>query len=181
MRSTLRDEERAELVAGPRTSRNVRQGRRSHAVLLRADGVPRATVAHPLGDTQASVCTWTHAWREQGPRGGAEGAHLGAERRLAASADGVLQALLEAAHPHAHGYGYAATTRSAPLVRTAWATPGWDASERTPRRTRQRRGDRWQRPQFVRGRPAPACAEHKSPRRASGSHGGGRRAGGVWR
>jgi transposase len=179
MRLRLTEEERAELVAGQRTSRNVRHWRRYQAVLLRADGVPLATVAQNLGCTQASVCNWTRAWRERGVRGVAEGQHRGAERRLGASADSVLRALLEEANPPAHGY--AATNWTAPLLRTELAKRGWTASERTVRRTLHCLGYRWKRPKFVLGRPDPAYAETKSRGRASGSHGGGRRGGVVRR
>ena len=56
MRLTLSDQERAELVAAQRTSRNVRHWRRYQAVLLRGDGVPLATVAQSLGCTQHVTC-----------------------------------------------------------------------------------------------------------------------------
>ncbi len=146
---------------------------------LRADGVPLATVAQTLGCTQASVCNWTRAWRERGARGVAEGVHPGAERRLGVEAQGILQALVEDGDPQVHGY--AATTWTAPLVRTALAKRGWTASERTVRRTLHRLGYRYKRPKFVLGRPDPAYAEKKSGGRASGSHGSSRRTGVVRR
>lgn len=173
MRLTLRDDERAELVAAQRSSRNVRHWRRYQAVLLRADGVALATVAQTVGCTQASVCNWTRAWRERGARGVGEGTHPGAERRLDAAAEGVLQALLEEANPQAHGH--AATNWTAPLLRTELAKQGWSASERTLRRTLHRLGYRWKRPKFVLGRPDPAYEEKKSRGRASSSHGSSRR------
>jgi len=179
MRLTLTDEERAELQAGLRSSRNVRHWRRYQAVLLRADGVPLATVAQNLGCTQASVCNWTKAWRERGARGVAEGTHPGAERRLDMAAERTLEALLQEGDPQAHGY--AATNWTAPLLRTELAKHGWSASERTLRRTLHRLGYRWKRPKFVLGRPDPAYAEKKSRGRASGSDGGGRRRGLVRR
>ena len=179
MRLVLSDEERAELVAAQQASRNVRHWRRYQAVLLRAEGVPLTTVAQTLGCTPASVCNWTRAWRERGARGVAEGTHPGAERRLGAEAEPVLVALVEEGDPQQHGY--AATNWTAPLLRTELSQRGWRASERTLRRTLHRLGYRWKRPKFVLGRPDPAYAETKSPRRASGSHGGSGRAGMVRR
>jgi transposase len=175
MQLMLTDEERVELVAGQQASQRVRHWRRYQAVLLRAEGVPLATVAQTLGCTQASVCNWTQAWRERGARGVAEGAHRGAERRLDAAAEQALEALLAEDNPQAHGH--AATNWTAPLLRTELAKQGWPASERTVRRTLHRLSYRWKRPKFVLGRPDPAYAEKKSRGRASGSHGGGRRRG----
>ena len=179
MRLTLSEHERAELVAAQRASRNVRHWRRYQAVLLRADGVPLASVAQNPGCTQASVCNWTRAWRERGAQGVAQGAHLGAERRLDAEAERVLAALVEAGDPQARGY--AATNWTAPLLRRELGERGWHASEKTVRRTLHRLGSRYKRPKFVLGRPDPASAEDKSGRGASGGHGGGRRAGVVRR
>jgi transposase len=99
MRLMLSEQERAELQAAQRSSRNVRHWRRYQAVLLRADGVPLATVATTLGCTQASVWNWTRAWRERGARGVAEGVYPGAERRLGAVAERTLEALREEDHP----------------------------------------------------------------------------------
>ena len=179
MRVMLRDEERAELEAAQRTSRNVRHWRRYQAVLLRGEGVPLATVAQTLGCTQASVCNGTRAWRERGARGVAEGIHPGAERRLDRTAERLLEALVEEGDPQAPGY--AATNWTAPLLHTELAQQGWSASERTLRRTLHRLGYRWKRPKFVLGRPDPAYAEKKSRGRASGSDGGSRRRGVVRR
>jgi transposase len=169
MRLMLSEQGRAELQAAQRSSRNMRHWRRYQAVLLRADGVPLATVATTLGCTQASVCNWTRAWRERGARGVAEGVHPGAERRLGEVAERTLEALLEEDHPQAHGY--ASTNWTAALLRTELAKQGWPASERTLRRTLHRRGYRWKRPKFVLGRPDPAYAEKKSRGRASDSDG----------
>ena len=179
MRLRLSEHEQAELLAAQRTSHDVRHWRRYQAVLLRAEGVPLATVAQTLDCTQASVCNWTRAWRERGARGVAEGIHRGAERRLDTAAEQPLEALVEAAHPQAPGY--AATHGTAPRLRTELARQGWPASERTLRRTLHRLGYRWKRPKFVLGRPDPAYAEQKSRRSASGSHGSGRRRGLVRR
>jgi transposase len=178
MRVMLTDEERAELEAAQRRSRNVRHWRhwrRYQAVLLRAEGVPLATVATTVGCTQASVCHWTRAWRERGARGVAAGIHPGAERRLDRTTERLLEARLEEADPQAHGQ--AATNWTAPLLRTELAPQGWLASERTLRRTVHRLGYRWKRPQCVLGRPDPAYVEKKSRGRASGSAGGSRRRG----
>src|SRR5579875_1275196 len=49
-----------------------------------------------------------------------------------------------------------------PLLRTQLGKQGWQASERTIRRTLRRLGWRWKRPKFVLGRPDPASAEKKS-------------------
>src|SRR5258708_28768585 len=161
----LSDEGRAELQAAQRPSRSMRHWRRAQAVLLRADGVPLATVATTLGCTQASVCNWTRAWRERGARGVAEGVHPGAERRLGEVAERTLEALLEEDHPQAHGY--ASTNWTAALLRTELAKQGWPASERTLRRTLHRRGRPPETPQFVLGRPHPAHAPKKNPCGAS--------------
>src|SRR5215475_10992596 len=103
MRVTLTDEERTEerteLQAAQRSSRNVRHCRRYQAVLLRAEGVPLATVATTLGRTEASVCNWTRAWQERGAQGVAEGVHPGAERRLEVAAARALEALLGEVDP----------------------------------------------------------------------------------
>jgi transposase len=160
MRVTLSEQERAELVAVQRASRNVRHWRRYQAVLLRGEGMALAIVAQTLGCTQASVCNWTRAWRERGARGVAEGTHPGAERRLDTAAERVLEGLLEAGDPQAHGQ--AATNWTAPLLRTELAQQGWRASERTVRRTLHRLGYHWKRPKFVLGRPDPAYAEKKA-------------------
>src|SRR5437879_11688173 len=75
-------EQRAEVEAAQRDSRNVRHWKRYQAVLLRAEGTPVAVVAQTLGCTQTSVCNWTAAWRRGGVVGVHEGVHRGAARRL---------------------------------------------------------------------------------------------------
>jgi transposase len=103
-----------------------------------------------------------------------EGKHSGQARRLDGAAEAVLEALLAEGDPQAHGY--AATGWTVPLLRAELAKRGWAAAERTIRRTLHRCGWRWKRPKFVLGRPDPAYAEKKSPRRASRRHrDGGRR------
>jgi transposase len=165
-------EERRALQAAQAGSRNVRHWRRYQAILLRADGVPVATVAQILNCTETSVYNWVAAWRAEGVTGVAEGVHPGKARRLDPAAEAVLETLLTQGDPQA--YGYAATGWTVPLVRTELTRRGWEAAERTIRRTLHRLGWRWKRPKFVLGRPDPAYAEKKSRRTASGSDGCGR-------
>jgi transposase len=162
MRLTLTAEERAALHAAQAHSRAVRHWRRFQAVVLRADGMPVATVARTLNCTETSVCNWTAAWRADAVAGVAEGVHPGKARRLAPAAEAALEALLTAGDPQV--YGYAATGWTVPLLRTELATRGWEAAERTIRRTLHRLGWRWKRPKFILGRPDPAYAEKKSHR-----------------
>jgi transposase len=159
---TLSQDERAALEAAQAGSPNVRHWRRYQAVLLRAQGMFVKDVARALSCTEASVYNWTAAWRRGGIAAVAEGAHLGAARRLVPAAEGALHALLSEGDPQAHGY--AATGWTAPLLRSELAKRGWPAAERTIRRTLHRLGWRWKRPKFVLGRPDPAYAEKKSPR-----------------
>jgi transposase len=130
--------------------------------LLRADGVAVATVAQTLNCTETSVYNWVAAWRANGVKGVAEGVHPGKVRRLDLAAEAVLEALLTASDPQTHGY--TATGWTVPLLRTELAKRGWEAAERTIRRTLHRLGWRWKRPKFVLGRPDPAYAEKKSRR-----------------
>jgi transposase len=153
-------DERAALHAAQAQSRTVRHWRRYQAVLLRADGVPVATVAQTLDCTATSVYNWVAAWRVDGLAGVAEGGHPGKARRLDAAAEAALEALLSEGDPQAHGY--AATGWTVALVRTELAKQGWAAAERTIRRTLHRLGWRWKRPKFVLGRPDPAYAEKKN-------------------
>jgi transposase len=158
----LSSEERAGLRAAQAHSRNVRHWRRYQAVLLRADGVAVATVAQTLTCTETSVYNWVAAWRADGVTGVAEGVHPGKVRRLDPAAEAMLEALLTAGDPQAHGY--TATGWTVPLLRTELARGGWEAAERTIRRTLHRLGWRWKRPKFDLGRPDPAYAEKKSRR-----------------
>jgi transposase len=155
-------DERATLEAAQARSPKVRHWRRYRAVLLRAAGTPVAVVARTLGCSEASVYNWTAAWRASGMAGVAEGVHPGAQRRLDAAAEGLLDAWLREGDPQAHGY--AATGWTVPLLRTELAKQGWRVAERTIRRTLHRRGWRWKRPKYVLGRPDPAYAEKKSRR-----------------
>lgn len=159
---SLTAEQRAALQAAQARSRTVRHWRRYQAVLLRADGVPVATVARTLNCTETSVYNWAAAWRADGIVGVAEGRHPGKVRRLAPAAEEVLETLLVEGDPQAQGY--AATGWTVPLLRTELAKRGWKAAERTIRRTLHRRGWRWKRPKFVLGRPDPAYTEKKSRR-----------------
>ncbi len=159
---TLTTEERAALHAAQVRSRKVRHWRRYQAVLLRADGVPVATVAQTLDCTETSVYNWVAAWRTDGLAGVAEGVHPGKVRRLDPAAEATLERLLTEGDPQV--YGYVATGWTVPLLRTELAKRGWGAAERTIRRTLHRLGWRWKRPKFVLGRPDPAYAEKKSRR-----------------
>jgi transposase len=103
----------------------------------------------------------------------------GSPRRLAPGAEAVLQTLLLEGDPQA--YGAAATGWTVPLLRTELGKRGWEAAERTIRRSLHRLGGRWKRPTFVLGRPDPAYEEKKSRRTASGCDGGGGWGGVVWR
>jgi transposase len=172
---TLSKTERAALEAGQARSPKVRHWRRYQAVLLRAEGMLVKDVARVLGCTETSIYNWTAAWREAGAAGVAEGAHPGKARRLDPAAEGaldalLLDALLKEGDPQAHGY--AATGWTVPLLRSELGKQGWEAAERTIRRTLHRLGWRWKRPQFVLGRPDPAYAEKKSRRPASRRAGG---------
>jgi len=129
-------------------------------------------VAQSLGCTETSVYNWTAAYRMQGAVGVAEGEHPGAVRRLDATGEAMLSALLQENDPQAHGYR--ATGWTVPLLQTEVAARGYRASAHTIRRTLHRLGWRWKRPKFVLGRPDPAYAEKKS-RRTAGSHDGGGR------
>ena len=161
-RLTLTQEERAALEAAQARSVKVRHWRRFQAVLLRADGVPVATVAQTLACTETSISNWVAAWRAEGVTGVVEGDHPGKARRRAPEAEALLGTLLSEGDPQAHGY--AATGWTVPLLRTELGKRGWAAAERTIRRTLHRRGWRWKRPKFVLGRPDPAYAEQKSRR-----------------
>lgn len=159
---TLTAEQRRALQTAQARSRDVRHWRRFQAVLLRADGVPVATVARTLNCTETSVYNWVAAWRADGLAGVAEGVHPGKARRLDPTAEAALETLLTEGDPQTHGY--AATGWTVALLRTELATQGWVAAERTIRRTLHRLGWRWKRPKFVLGRPDPAYAEKKSRR-----------------
>src|SRR5258708_32736560 len=105
MRLTLTAEERAALHAAQAHSRAVRHWRRFQAVLLRADGMPIATVARTLNCTETRVCNWAAAWRTGGGAGVAEGGHPGKARRRGPAAAAGLGALATASDPHASGCG----------------------------------------------------------------------------
>src|SRR5437868_577542 len=136
-RLAMTKEQRAEVEAAQRQSRNVRHWKRYQAVLLRAEGTPVAVVAQTLGCTQTSVCNWTAAWRRGGVVGVHEGVHRGAARRLDVAGEQRVEALLGSDPQTA---GYAATGWTVALLQTELAKDGWQAGERTIRRTLHRLG-----------------------------------------
>lgn len=156
-------QQRAEVVAAQRHSRNVRHWKRYQAVLLRANGVPLAVVAQTLGCSRVSVSHWTKAWREAGVVGVREGVHPGAVRRLDAQAE---QRLSEWLTSDPQAAGHAATGWTVPLLQTELAKGGWQASQRTIRRALHRLGWVWKRPRFVLGRPDPAYQAKKGRSRS---------------
>src|SRR5260221_3640926 len=95
-------EQRAQVEAAQRESRNVRHWKRYQAVLLRGEGTPVTVVAQTLGCSAASVTNWTTAWRERGVAGIREGVHPGAARRLDAAGETELVALVQS-DPQAGG------------------------------------------------------------------------------
>lgn len=150
--------QRAALEAAVRTERRTRTWKRHQAMLLLAEGQSPAAVAQAVHCCVGSVYNWAARWREAGLAGLAEGPHPGVARRLDASGVGVLEALL-AEDPQARGHQ--ATGWTVPLLRTELAAAGYALSGRTLRRTIHRLGYRWQRPQYVLGRPDPDYAEKK--------------------
>lgn len=151
-RLAMTDEQRAEVEQAQRQSRNVRHWKRYQAVLLRAAGTPVAVVAQTLGCTQTSVSNWTTAWRRGGVAGVHEGVHRGAVRRLDAAGEQRVEELMRT---DPQNRGYAATGWTVALLQTELAKGGWQAGERTIRRTLHRLGWVWKRPRFVLGRPDP--------------------------
>jgi transposase len=151
-------EQRVEVEAAQRESRNVRHWKRYHAVLLRADGMPLTMAAQTLSCSADRVTTWTTAWRARGVAGLREGVHPGAARRFDATGAAALVALVQR-DPHAAGD--AATGWTVALLHTELTQCGWRAGPRTMRRTRHRRGWVWQRPRVVLGRPDPDDAPNK--------------------
>ncbi len=145
-------EQRAELEAAQRQSKNVRHWKRYQAVLLRAEGTPVAVVAPTLGCRRGSVSNWTTAWRKAGVAGVREGVHPGAVRRLDPAGE---QRLVAVVHRDPPATGYAATGWTVAWLPTELATGGGHASQKTLRRTLHRLGGVWKRPRVVRGRPDP--------------------------
>lgn len=162
MKLSITPEERVALLAAQAQTSTVRQWRRFQAILLRAEGVPVTTIAQTLACTPTSVQNWVAGWRARGVAGVTEGRHPGKARQLALAAEATLEALLATGDPQAEAY--AATGWTVPLLRTQLGKQGWQASERTIRRTLHRLGWRWKRPKFVLGRPDPAYAEKKKRR-----------------
>jgi transposase len=151
-RVAMTAEQRAEVEAAQRQSKNVRHWKRYQAVLLRAGGTPVTVVAQTLRCTPTSVSNWTRAWREAGVAGVREGVHPGAARRLDAAGEARL---IELVHSDPQAAGHAATGWTVALLQTELAKGGWAASARTIRRTLHQLGWVWKRPRFVLGRPDP--------------------------
>jgi transposase len=156
----LTEQERGELAAAAQAEQRTRAWKRYQAVLLVAEGQAPATVAHALRCSEASVYNWAARWRTAGLTGLAEGPHPGAAPRLDAAGAALLAEVL-GSDPQARGHY--ATGWTVPLLRTELAPVGDLLSARTLRRTLHRLGYRWQRPQYVLGRPDPAYAEKRGP------------------
>ena len=157
---TLTEAQRLELEAAAVAERRVRRWRRYRAILLRGEGLTVPAVATALGCSQASVYAWTAAWRAQGVAGLAEGDHGGGQVKLDRAGEEALTELL-ATDPQSRGQH--ATGWTVPLLRTALATAGYAVAPKTIRRALHRLGYRWNRPQYVLGRPDPAYGEKKGP------------------
>jgi transposase len=160
MRLTLTEIQRAELEAATTAEKGVRGWKRYRAVLLRAEGLTVAAVAHTLECSAASVYGWTAAWRREGVAGLREGDHGGGKVKLDGVAEGVMTALL-ATDPQTSGHR--ATGWTVPLLGAELAAAGYAVSVKTIRRALHRLGYRWKRPQYVLGRPDPAYAEKRGP------------------
>jgi transposase len=160
MAMQVTETQRAELVTAMAAERRVRRWKRYRAVLLRAEGMPVATVASTVQCSEASVYGWSARWRHAGVAGLREGAHGGGRKKLDAMADARLEALLTTS-PQAHGHQ--ATGWTVALVRTELTAAGYPVGERTIRRAIHRLGYRWKRPQYVLGRPDPAYPEKRGP------------------
>jgi transposase len=154
----LTPDQRDELERAVAAERHTRTWKRYRALLLLGEGLTIQQVAQSLGCAESSIYGWVAHWRDAGIDRLAEGPHPGRARRLDASADQHLHALL-GHDPQAHGY--AATGWTVPLLRTELARQGWHVADRTLRRTLKRLGYRWKRPQYVLGRPDPAYAEKR--------------------
>ena len=160
MRLSLTASQRTELAAAAAAEPRVRRWKRVRALLLRADGLTVEAVASTLGCSQASVYAWTAAWRQHGVAGLREGDHGGGQVKVDAVAESMLQRLL-ATDPQA--CGHQATGWTVPLLQGELAQVGYAVGARTVRRALLRLGYRWQRPQYVLGRPDPAYAEKRGP------------------
>jgi transposase len=156
----LTDAQRTELEAAASAEKGVRRWKRYRAVLLRGEGMTVAAVAAALRCSEASVYGWTARWRRAGAAGLREGDHGGGQPKLGAGGEAVLAALLEQ-DPQARGYQ--ATGWTVPLLRTELAAAGYRIGERTVRRALRRLEYRWNRPQYVLGRPDPDYAEKRGP------------------
>lgn len=103
---------------------------------------------------------WLGAWRREGIAGLTEAPHPGRARRLDASGEACLEALLDQ-EPKARGWH--TTGWTVPLLHTELERAGYRLSSHTVRRTLHRRGWRWKRPKYVLGRPDPAYEEKRGP------------------
>jgi transposase len=152
---TFTETDRSDLAAAAAAERRVRRWRRYQAVVLLAEGQAPAVVATTLGCSRASVYAWAAAWRQDGVTGLQEGDHGGGKVKLDADGETVLIGLL-ATDPQTHGHQ--STGWTVPLLRHELPQAGYAVGERTIRRALHRLGYRWQRPQYVLGRPDPAYA-----------------------
>jgi len=157
---TLTATQRTELEAAAAAEKGVRRWKRYRAVLLRAEGMTVAAVAHTLECSEASIYSWTVAWRAQGVVGLQEGDHGGGKVKLDGGGEAVLTGLL-GEDPQVRGHQ--ATGWTVPLLRTELAQIGYVVGARTIRRAVHRLGYRWKRPQYVLGRPDPDYAEKRGP------------------
>jgi len=150
--------DRAALEAACAAEPRIRVWRRYRALLLLGDGLSPPAVAAALGCSQSSVYGWAAAWRRAGPAGRREGDHGGGRPRLGGAGEALLEELL-GQDPQARGHRAAGWT--VPLRAGELRAAGYALSERTVRRALRRRGYRWKRPKYVRGRPEPAYAAKK--------------------
>ncbi len=160
----LSEEQRAALAKVAGAERGVRRWKRPHAILLLAAGLTPSAVAAVLHCAPSSVSTWAAAWRASGLDGLLlEGPHRGAPRRLDATGEATLAALLKQ-DPRARGHR--ATGWTVALLRAELAAAGRYMSDRTLRRYLRRLGYRWNFPGFVLGRPDPAHEQTDAPSRS---------------
>jgi transposase len=155
---TLREQERGELEQALRGTRQVAQWQRYQAVLLLGRGQTPEAVAEAVGVCRSSVYSWAKAYRGHGLAGVAIRRRQHWPRRVEATGEAWLTALLRA-DPQAHGY--VSTGWTVPLLLREAAAAGYLVGAKTLRRTLHRLGWRWKRPKYVLGRPDPAYAEKK--------------------
>ena len=158
MHIELSADERQALEQAQHGERRVRHWRRYQAIRLVAQGESPPAVATALGCRLSSVYNWVAAWQTRGVAGLAEGRHGGRARRLHATAEQYLEALL-GRDPQT--VGEQAMNWTVPLLRTHLARAGYVVSDHTLRRALHRLGWRWKRPRYELGRPDPAYEEKK--------------------